>query len=110
MNFLEEEKLRKKVVIKTFVFLPVAVVTGMILANVAMEKGFPSIRQLLITVIASYIVTTVVWLLQSEDKQIDRERKLQKRLDHKSKMRRVIEGIGAIVVTYFIIKLVYPLL
>ncbi|GAF23622.1 hypothetical protein JCM19047_3455 [Bacillus sp. JCM 19047] len=110
MDFLEVEKLRKKVLVKTFVLLPFAVVTGIILANVAMDNGFPSIRHLTITLLASYIVTIVMWLLQSEDKQIEKERKIQKHLAKKSKMRRVLEGIGAILVTYFIIKLVYLVL
>ncbi|UTR07030.1 hypothetical protein MM326_03075 [Alkalihalobacillus sp. LMS6] len=103
---ISEEYLWRKVKIHTFLITPAAVLLGYMMAFFILDTGFPPIRTFIIYTIGAYIGVTIMWLVVSEDKQIERQRKAELKRRRKSKTRRVVEFFAIIGGAYLILRLI----
>lgn len=103
---ISEDYLWRKVKIQTFLITPAAVLLGYMMYFFAFDQGFPPLRTIIISTIGAYIGVTIMWLVISEDKQIERERKAELKRRRKSKVRRVVEFFAIIGGAYLILRLI----
>ncbi|MFS0785357.1 hypothetical protein ABC345_03115 [Shouchella sp. 1P09AA] len=103
---ISEDYLWRKVKINTFLVTPAAVLLGSVMAVFVLDQGFPPMRTIIASTVGAYIGVTIMWLVMSEDKQIERERKAELKRRRKSKVRRVIEFFAIIGGAYLILRLI----